>query len=1088
MALGRKIDAASGGRRLLILLLPHLLVAMSLGQHFPFQPVPNSPHGIYTLFQDSRSGLWMGTVNDALRFDGERFYSLRPYGFPREVPVSFAEDSDGGIWIATQSAAALGGNQHGGLYRYQAGHVTRIMAGDAMSVVALSPDVVVASMGTEIGGRPAFGDLYLIRRSRSGAFRARTNWTGQLMLAKQVNHLTLDHQGNLLFPCPGGWCQIDHAQLADGSGPGSEVKPERHAGSPLLQRVMRDRFGCLWFRAEQFASYQCPVDTEPQALPATVAANDSGASLGETEDGSVLLAVPLALGRPGAFRVATAQNGLPKALDTVMVARDGTIWIGTESGLVRFAHPFQIESWGAEDGVEVTTTTSFVRDGETIFSTAGRNGGVLRFDRDKKRWSLVQGSEGLFGDLTIGPNHTLLVATSSSLVELRPTGGVVAKLALPDNTVFSVASSPDGELWLAHGGISRITEASGWLALHPEGEVEGQIQATAFQYDGAHRTLWACDGNSVLFRQEGRAGPAWGRISPQDGLPNLRCGSISVQADGEIWVGHDGGVLSWISNPASGHPMVQNYSPWQGEIVSNDYSHFLSIDARGWLWLGKETLYLSTLDRAKTLNWLRLDQQDGVTPTLNRAHSFLLAQDGTTWFATSVEITHLSPPEGFATRFPQPPVFVSGLTLGQGTPLLADAVGPVPRNSEVVAQIGSLQFDRRSNLHLRYRLLPDHAAWTDTGSFDLRLGRLSWGHHTLQVQAQLATGPWSEIETATLEVPKPIWISWPALFAYITGGGALLLGGRRWRDKRTSRLKKAFPELAEWRLAALSPEVQQLDGTLLDSRFEVGRILARGGFAIVAEGRDLQKEGARCAIKIFRKELVDKDWMRRRFDQEVLALGQIHHPNVVRIFGSGTLPGDTLYLAMEFIDGATLRELLEAGKFDSRQVANYLRQAGRALHEIHAHGICHRDLKPENLMIRSNAAPGQELVLIDFSIAIVKDPDETLHGLSRAAGTIYYMAPEQAIGYADTSTDIYSLAKILIEMMTGKRLSTLLPDASMDLPDRVRELLGRLPLGLSSASIELIATALVFDPAHRPKDAGLFADQIASDLERNSQG
>jgi hypothetical protein len=71
----------------------------------------------------------------------------------------------------------------------------------------------------------------------------------------------------------------------------------------------------------------------------------------------------------------------------------------------------------------------------------------------------------------------------------------------------------------------------------------------------------------------------------------------------------------------------------------------------------------------------------------------------------------------------------------------------------------------------------------------------------------------------------------------------------------------------------------------------------------------------------------------------------------------------------------------------------------------------------------------------------------------------------------------------LIEMLTGERLSTLLPDASMDLPDRVRELLSRLPLGLSSASIELIASALVFDPAHRPKDAGFFADRIASDLE-----
>jgi serine/threonine protein kinase len=97
------------------------------------------------------------------------------------------------------------------------------------------------------------------------------------------------------------------------------------------------------------------------------------------------------------------------------------------------------------------------------------------------------------------------------------------------------------------------------------------------------------------------------------------------------------------------------------------------------------------------------------------------------------------------------------------------------------------------------------------------------------------------------------------------------------------------------------------------------------------------------------------------------------------------------------------------------------------------------------------------------------------------------MAPEQAIGYADTTTDIYSLAKVLVEMLTGTRLSELLPDASMDLPQRVRELLGNLSLSkairLSSATVELIATALEYDPARRPRDAAAFASAIAADLD-----
>jgi serine/threonine protein kinase len=138
-------------------------------------------------------------------------------------------------------------------------------------------------------------------------------------------------------------------------------------------------------------------------------------------------------------------------------------------------------------------------------------------------------------------------------------------------------------------------------------------------------------------------------------------------------------------------------------------------------------------------------------------------------------------------------------------------------------------------------------------------------------------------------------------------------------------------------------------------------------------------------------------------------------------------------------------------------------------------------------MIRSEETRDEQPVLIDFSIAIVKSADETLHGLSRAAGTFDYMAPEQAIGYAQSSSDIYSLAKLAIEMITGRRLSELLPDAALDLPERVREMLKDLNAGFSADSIENLASALEFDPAKRPKVAGVFVADLVSDLESGTQ-
>ncbi len=294
-------------------------------------------------------------------------------------------------------------------------------------------------------------------------------------------------------------------------------------------------------------------------------------------------------------------------------------------------------------------------------------------------------------------------------------------------------------------------------------------------------------------------------------------------------------------------------------------------------------------------------------------------------------------------------------------------------------------------------------------------------------------------------------------------GGAL---SYRWRKKQRERASKAFPNLKEWRLAAFSPEVQGLLGQVLDGRYRLQRVIARGGFATVLNGEDLQYGNRPCAVKVFRRELSDKGWLRRHFEREVSALEQLRHVNVAEIYSHGLTPEGSPYLAMEFIEGQTLREVLNAGPLSAPYAASLLRQVGAALEVIHACGICHRDVKPENLMIRAAGPVEASLVVIDFSIAIVRRPD-------------------QAIGYADVTTDIYSLAKVLLEMLTGARLSDLLPDASMDLPNRVRELLAALAVRLGTPSIELIASALEFDPARRPRNVREFADVIAGDLAQD---
>jgi serine/threonine-protein kinase len=279
-------------------------------------------------------------------------------------------------------------------------------------------------------------------------------------------------------------------------------------------------------------------------------------------------------------------------------------------------------------------------------------------------------------------------------------------------------------------------------------------------------------------------------------------------------------------------------------------------------------------------------------------------------------------------------------------------------------------------------------------------------------------------------------------------------------------------------LGALMPEGHELSGATLDNRYQVGELLARGGFATVMAGYDRAEE-RRCAIKIFRGEVKDKVSTLRGFEQEVAALRQIRHPNVVAIYADGFTLSGAPYLVMEFVEGQSLREILKNGPLPPALLARLLEQLAGALDAIHQRGICHRDVKPENIIVRTAQ---DTAVLIDFSIAIIKDADETLYGLSRAAGTFNYMAPEQALGHAQPASDVFGLAKVVIEMLTGSSVVKLLPGAALDLPARTPDFLRKFHLPLSDESIQVLARALRFDPSQRPSKAGQFAQPIVRDL------
>ena len=219
-----------------------------------------------------------------------------------------------------------------------------------------------------------------------------------------------------------------------------------------------------------------------------------------------------------------------------------------------------------------------------------------------------------------------------------------------------------------------------------------------------------------------------------------------------------------------------------------------------------------------------------------------------------------------------------------------------------------------------------------------------------------------------------------------------------------------------------SPSAPALVGSVLGGRYDVVRLLGRGGMGEVYEGthRLLQK---RVAIKVLSGQLAVDETQRLRFLREARAANLIAHENVVSILDFGD--GDPTYFVMEFLEGDDLHRLVSReGGLRWPRAQGLLLQMAHALGAAHARGIVHRDVKPSNIFVLPRVGLPELVKVLDFGIAKVAGTGGETMGLTRThelMGTVAYMAPEQALGErVDARTDVYSLGIVIYEMLSGK--------------------------------------------------------------------
>ena len=268
--------------------------------------------------------------------------------------------------------------------------------------------------------------------------------------------------------------------------------------------------------------------------------------------------------------------------------------------------------------------------------------------------------------------------------------------------------------------------------------------------------------------------------------------------------------------------------------------------------------------------------------------------------------------------------------------------------------------------------------------------------------------------------------------------------------------------------------------TIFDGRYRIVRRLGAGGMANVYLAQDTEL-GRPVAIKILNDRYANDDLFVERFHREAKSAASLSHPNIVSIYDRGEAEG-TYYIAMEVIDGTSLKEAIRAsGRLRPAQAIAYTRQILSALRFAHRNGIIHRDIKPHNILI----GPEERLKVTDFGIARAGASQMTETG--SIMGTAQYLAPEQARGAQVTAAaDLYSVGIVLYEMLTGEvpfTGDTPVEIAMKHLNEPPRPPSSRAP-GIPADLDRVVVRAL----AKSPDDRYASAEELDSDLARIEAG
>ncbi|MCW5806315.1 MAG: protein kinase, partial [Deltaproteobacteria bacterium] len=291
--------------------------------------------------------------------------------------------------------------------------------------------------------------------------------------------------------------------------------------------------------------------------------------------------------------------------------------------------------------------------------------------------------------------------------------------------------------------------------------------------------------------------------------------------------------------------------------------------------------------------------------------------------------------------------------------------------------------------------------------------------------------------------------------------------------------------------ARAAVEAPGMAGREIAGRYRIHSKIGEGGMGAVFKGEQISLKRT-VAVKLLRPDVSLSPMLLNRFKAEAEAVAKLSHPNTVNIYDYGQDTDGTLFIAMEFVEGRSLRSVVQGeAPLPLRRTLAIAQQIAASLTDAHAHNIIHRDLKPDNVMLQDRGRQRDVVRVLDFGIAKLRDDSRaTQQAMTQAGdmlGTPQYMAPEQIkADHVDGRTDVYALGCMMYEMLTARlpfeapTVMALLSKHLMENPPPPSQ--RRPDLAIPPHLDHLIMRAMAKEQHIRPQTMELFGEEISAIL------